>query len=325
MLASCCRGTTTKHPPYPLAGIPNRLWCGYDIERGRTRASLFEVAYPELRTCKLPLDIGTFLLTKTDLDKGICMYYIVPNPLKSIDRSDSSWRSANSVGQLYWSQSRCQTSACPRNAWRSWCHPTQNYPDLWVRRLPKTTSEWFQKDCGNDKVFIHESHFDMVKNLLWEPSPDNASIWIVGAIGGKQQARWDLRTAFLFQISVVPSDMIMMILIIKISFRFQLPTIAADWGHCQRRREQERREKRTSWYPWPFAIEKPAVVPNVDSPKICRPAWGYWRCSLHWKDPRIWAWDPRYPSAHAVDLWPVNWRSSLFAPARDERGLWKCS
>lgn len=150
MLTSCRRGTTTKYTTNPLAGIPNWLWRGDNVERGRTSAALFEVAYPELGPSKLPLDISTFLLRKTDWDAGICTY-VVPNSLKSVDRSDSSWQLANSVGQLYWSPSRCQTSAFPRNGWRSWCHPTQNCPDRWVQRQPKTTSEWFRKDCQNDK------------------------------------------------------------------------------------------------------------------------------------------------------------------------------
>jgi len=60
------RGSAAEDPTHPFNGIPNRLWCGYNVKWWWTGATLLEIAYPELRASKLPLHISTFLGKSTE-------------------------------------------------------------------------------------------------------------------------------------------------------------------------------------------------------------------------------------------------------------------
>lgn len=54
-------GVTAELSLDPLEDVQNRLGRRDDVERRWTRAALFEVADPQLRPGKLPLDVGAFL------------------------------------------------------------------------------------------------------------------------------------------------------------------------------------------------------------------------------------------------------------------------
>lgn len=53
---------TAELPVYPLEHVPDTLRGWNNVERGRDRTTLLEVADPKLASGELPLDVGTFLI-----------------------------------------------------------------------------------------------------------------------------------------------------------------------------------------------------------------------------------------------------------------------
>ena len=74
------------------------------------------------------------------------------NLRRSVDRSDSSWRSGDWEARWCWSVRSCRTWWDPKTEWTPWFHSAQSCPDLSDQKPPKTKSassptNYARRDC----------------------------------------------------------------------------------------------------------------------------------------------------------------------------------